>query len=130
MIEVDQEAAEDVQEVDESVHAPVILGYKIVGDNVDKNIKPRYYRQDRQTVSLHCYHSYAVQDRINIHGLSDETPDLRSTPLLSIPVNTVLPSQTDESNILHNITILVSRELVQHLKYFEDNFSDVTVKHY
>lgn len=80
-------------------------------------------------MSLHCYHSYAVQDRINIHGLSDETPDLRSTPLLSIPVNTVLPSQTDESNILHNITILVSRELVQHLKYFEDNFSDVTVKH-
>ena len=37
----------------------VLLGYKVLGDNLDKNVKPRYKQQDKQTLSMHCY---AVRD--------------------------------------------------------------------
>jgi len=39
-------------------------GFKIVGDNIDKNLRRSYQRCDRQTVSLHYFHSCAVGDRI------------------------------------------------------------------
>ena len=57
------------------------------------------------------------------------TPNLRSTPLLSFPVNDVLPSNTDESNINHNFALIVSRRLVDHLKYFKQNYYDVVDRH-
>ena len=107
----------------------LLFGYKIVGDNIDKNVRPRYARQDNNTLSLHCYHSYAVRDRVSVSGLSDKVPNLRNTPLLSIPVTDVLPSPTDEKNIKHNIVILVSRLLVEHLKHFNENYSDVVEGH-
>ena len=34
-------------------------GYVAVSDNVDKNIHPSYQRQDRTTLSLHYFNSYA-----------------------------------------------------------------------
>jgi L1 cell adhesion molecule like protein len=39
-------------------------GFKIVGDNIDKNFRRTYQRIDRQTRSCHYYHSYAVLDRV------------------------------------------------------------------
>ena len=32
--------------------------YKIVGDNIDKNIRPSFQRVSHQTKSLHYFHSY------------------------------------------------------------------------
>ena len=78
---------------------------------------------------MHFYNSFAVRDRVNISSLSDITPDLRRIPLVSIPVNDVLPSKTDESNLTHNFTLLVCRQLVDHLKYFRENYSDVVNRH-
>ena len=78
---------------------------------------------------MHCYHAYAVRDRIDISDLSDTTPNLCSVPLLSIPVHTVLPSITDERNLLHNFTLLKSRLLVEYFKYFSENYTDVVEKH-
>ena len=106
-----------------------LLGYKLVGDNIDKNVRPRYYRLDKSTVSMHFYHSFAVQDRVDISSFSDVTPDLRNIPLLSIPVNKILPSNSDESSMTHNFAIIISRKLVDHLKYFRENYSDVTNRH-
>ena len=40
--------------------------FKLVGDNIDKNINPQDVRLDSQTVSLHYFHSYAVRDRIDM----------------------------------------------------------------
>lgn len=34
--------------------------YKLVGDNIDKSVKPREMRIDHQTHSLHYFHTYAV----------------------------------------------------------------------
>ncbi len=45
--------------------------FKLVGDNIDKEVKPRDMRSDHQTKSLHYFHSYAVLDRIDLSGVSD-----------------------------------------------------------
>ena len=50
------------------------MGFRIIGDNIDKNIKPRYYRSNKQVCSLHYYHSYALKDRIDLSAMSDSQP--------------------------------------------------------
>ena len=47
-------------------------GFKVVGDNVDKTIKPRHMREDRQTKSIHYFQIYAVKDRVDLSNRSDE----------------------------------------------------------
>ena len=42
------------------------FGYKLVGDNIDKNMKPRYQRQGDRGLSLHYCHWYAALDRIDM----------------------------------------------------------------
>ncbi len=46
-------------------------GFKIVGDNIDKNVRPSFQRLTHQTKSLHFFHSYAVKDRVNLSSASD-----------------------------------------------------------
>ncbi len=42
-------------------------GFKLVGDNIDKNVRPSLQRLTHQTRSLHHFHSYAaVQGVINV----------------------------------------------------------------
>ena len=48
--------------------------YVIVGDNLDKNIRPRHMTSDHQTQSVHYFHCYAVQDRVDFHHLSNDEP--------------------------------------------------------
>ena len=46
------------------------LPFKLVGDNLDKNIRPRYQHFNVYiTKSLHYFHSYAVRDRISFQNL-------------------------------------------------------------
>ncbi len=61
--------------------------FKIVGDNVDKNVTPRYLRINHRVKSLHYYHSFAVQDRIDVSNLSDE---IASSCLLREPAHCFL----------------------------------------
>ena len=51
-------------------------GFKIVGDNIDKTIRPRRQRYDQQTKSLHYFNIMAVQDRIDLSKFSDEKSSL------------------------------------------------------
>ena len=46
-------------------------GFKLVIDNVDKNIRPSFQRIDRQTQSLHYCHTIAVKDRIDLSEYSE-----------------------------------------------------------
>ena len=41
-------------------------------DNVDKNVRPTFQRSNHHTQSLHHFHSYAVKDRVNLSGSSEE----------------------------------------------------------
>ena len=55
-------------------------GLVIVGDNIDKNFRPSYQRQDQQTKSLHYFHAYAVKNRVDVSSLSDARPAAVITP--------------------------------------------------
>ena len=46
-------------------------GFKLVIDNVDKNIHPSFQRVDRQTQSLHYCHTIAIKDRIYLSEYSE-----------------------------------------------------------
>ena len=57
-----------------SVSPQVWDGFRIIGDNIDKNVKPRFYRIDSQVRSLHYYPSYGLCDRIDFSGTSESKP--------------------------------------------------------
>ena len=80
------------------------FGYKFVGDNVDKNVKPSYQRQELQGQSLYHFHGYAVRDRVDLSGLSDEAPPF-STP----DATQFLPTTKDISSLKEELHILVAR---------------------
>ena len=89
--------------------------FKIVGDNIDKEVKPRHMRSDNQTRSLHYFHSYAVRDRLNLDSYDDNpsAPDQSS-----IDLELLLPSSDDARDIRHNMTILIARILKKYMPYF------------
>ena len=71
---------------------PLWCGYKFVGDNVDKNVKPSRQREEIKGKSLHYFHGYAAKDRVNLASLSECSPPM-STP----DPNVLLPSAADVS---------------------------------
>ena len=94
---------------------PDLCTYTIVGDNVDKNIKPRDMRIDKQVTSMYAFHMYATKDRVDASTLPDDKP---VQDLEAIPISTFMPSIGDSIVLRENYVTLVSRVLVKHLKYF------------
>lgn len=96
--------------------------FKLVMDNIDKNIKPNQMRIDKQTKSLHYMHKYAVRDRIDLSSFTDRPslPDISK-----IKVSSILPSVDDQSAIKKNFAVLIARVLVQNLPFFKDFGSGV-----
>ena len=95
-------------------------GFKLVGDNIDKTVKPRDMRFNHQVQSLHYFHVYAVKDRINFSGLSNNSTFIDPK---SNDCNLFYPSTDDDAALAFNMEILVARILTQnihglsHLKY-------------
>ena len=87
--------------------------YKLVGDNIDKVVKPHHMRIDHQAKSLHYFHSYAVKDWINFFHHSDQPALLN---LDDVNVATLLPT-TQEETVKSNFAILVARVL-KHMPFF------------
>ena len=92
-------------------------GFKIVGDNLDKTVKPRHMRSDNQNKSLHYFHSMAVKDRIDFSSLSD-TPSKKSTPSLKSVTQSLLPTSTDNQILRKHFTIHISRILAENMPFF------------
>lgn len=80
------------------------LGYKFVGDNIDKNIRPRYQRHNMRGQSLHYFHGYAVKDRVNLSELLDKPP-ARTMPKSSV----FIPSLSDLTSLKEELAILIAR---------------------
>ncbi|SMN01815.1 hypothetical protein SPONN_107 [uncultured Candidatus Thioglobus sp.] len=103
------------------------IGYTLCCDNVDKNIRRRFQRSDRGTISLHHLHIYGVKNRVDCSHLSEDSPscslDANAKALL------VMPSCDDDLQLKKNIAILISRVLVNHMEFFKFCFSDVTCWH-
>ena len=45
--------------------------FKLVGDNIDKNVRHTYQRLGQETMPLHYFHCFALLDRVNFGQLSN-----------------------------------------------------------
>ena len=108
-----------------------IFGFKLVGDNIDKNVKARYQRQDHQNKSLHYFNSFALQSRIDFSELANVLP----ATCVNSPHNvclSLLPSVEDDKALRHHFITLVSHILMTHMQFFKisfDNAMDWHTKH-
>ena len=101
------------------------FGYKVVGDNVDKKLKPRYMRSDNQSKDLHYFHLYALRDRVDFSRASEDPPNLNPDPVLA----ELIPTDDDIKEITSNFGVLISRQLIQYFPYFKKYFSDIVQRH-
>ena len=85
---------------------PSLLTYHIVGDNIDKNIKPRNMTSDHQTRSLHYFHAYAVRDRIDLSSFSSDQP---VPDMGQMNFDSLLPSSDDVGALYDNLAVMVGR---------------------
>ena len=92
------------------------LTFKVVGDNIDKNIQPQDMRLDNQTKSLHYFHVYAVRDRIDLSDYDDTLP---SPDISSICIDQLLPSDDDNTNLRANYSILIARVLKKYMPFLK-----------
>lgn len=90
--------------------------YILVGDNVDKTIRPRHMTMDKQTQSIHYFQFYGVQDRINFRHLQNEGP---IGSVSDLPMSAFLPDLHDCSVLRDNYATLMARELIKKLPYFK-----------
>lgn len=88
------------------------FGFKLVGDNLDKTVKPRDMRQDHTSQSLHYFNVYAVRDRIDFSSLSC---DSAVNDTNDIDIGQFLPSVAEEEALLHYFCTLIFRLLCQHI---------------
>ena len=98
---------------DEQSHA-IWNGFKLVGDNFDKNFYPSIHRVHMKTTSIQYFHFYAVRDRINCSSLSDAP---RSDP---IDVTRLLVNLTDVTQFNDDAIVLISRSVIEIL-YINDS---------
>ena len=80
------------------------IGYKIVGDNIDKNIRASFQRIDHQIKSIHYFHTFAAKDRIDFSNLSELVPHN-----IRVNLTTLLPGSTDLATFLNELQVIVSR---------------------
>ena len=100
--------------------------FKIVGDNIDKKVKPRHMREDRQAQMLNNFHLYAVRDRVDTSNLPEELPSLRAFEGLTI--HDILPSSDDHDKMLENYVTLFARVITAEIPFFKQ-FEDVVPLH-
>ena len=102
--------------------------FKIVGDNVDKNVKKRYLRVDQQNASLHFFHAFAVRDRIDFSHLPDTLPLTCSNEPAKVALE-LLPTVDDDNKLEELFQIHVSRILATQMEFFRISFEDVVERH-
>ncbi|KAL5506330.1 hypothetical protein EMCRGX_G007948 [Ephydatia muelleri] len=103
-------------------------GFRLVGDNVDKNVKPRDMRLNRQTTSLHYFHTYAVKDRICFSHLSTDPIEIVQD---SINFEMFYPTVGDNTQLVSNLETLVARMFVQRIPGLQSLSAEATphIKH-
>ena len=82
-------------------------GFKVVGDNIDKNIRPSFHRLQHQTQSLHYFHCYAVKDRVDLSDL----PDASSSPAC-VDATDLIITEDEWTRFKDDCCVLVSRYVI------------------
>ena len=127
----DSSSSTSINLLQSSNHASAVIRlilYKLYGDNTDKIVHQRYMRSDiHGTISLHYFHSYAIADRIDFSGLSEETQSLNlDNEALAFML---LPSLEDEEALRKNFKILIARCLYDNVPFFKTTFDGVVNWH-
>ena len=87
---------------------PTIATYKLAGDNLDKNVRPRDMRSDHQTQSFHFF----------ILTPSEIVSDDKGNPE-EFKAEHLLPSSDDKKQILDNYVHLYIHILIKYYPYFK-----------
>jgi len=87
-------------------------GFEIVGDNFDKNFRPSFQRHSNKTNSMHAFHMFAVQDRVDLSKCSETTAN--ST---RIDVEKLLICREDINLFESDVIVLLSRYTVQLIQF-------------
>ena len=104
-------------------------GFKLIGDNVDKNIRARYQRYESDhNESIHFFHLCAFQDRIDFSHLVDYHPD-NCPNSLEKRAAALLPTAEDDIALYKNFKIRLSCLLVSNMKFFRTTFDGVVQRH-
>jgi hypothetical protein len=104
---------------------PAGCTYILVGDNIDKTVSARHATMDHQSQSLHYFHCYAAMDRISFSQLDNSRP---ISNVRNLPLSAFIPSMEDCDMLLKNYTVLLGREMVKMLPFFEV-FADCVPQH-
>lgn len=99
-------------------------GYKIVFDNLDKTIKPRYMSIEKQSTSLHYVHGYAVKDRIDFSTYSAANESGKERNVFSL-----LPAASDYATLKRRFSIHVTRIITSYLTFFTEDFEGLVNHH-
>ena len=99
-------------------------GYILVGDNLDRNIRPRHQTIQSQTHSVHWFNTIAVKDRCNFSAFADTIPVPDVSPF---DVKSFLPDGNDCKQLI-DVEIIVGRLLVKHVSGFS-KFSGLIQSH-
>ncbi len=104
--------------------------YHLCGDNLDKNVKRRYFRADNSpnTRSLHYFHYYAGKDRIDVSDMGEEPIQCKHFDLEQVALS-LLPSSEDDRELRKNICVMISRVLYTYVPYFKHTFDGVIEWH-
>lgn len=86
------------------------LGFKIVIDNIDKNLRRSFQRSNNKTVSMHAYNMYACLDQIDYSSLPDVMP---SDPLIDI--ETLLIGKAEIDELSGDVEVLLERYVICNL---------------
>ena len=83
--------------------APVWKGLKLIGDNIDKSIRPSFQRYSNNTTSLHYFHYYALLGRIDLSKC------LESLPTTALNLQQLLVSTNDIHQLENDAIVFFSR---------------------
>jgi L1 cell adhesion molecule like protein len=97
--------------------------FKIVGDNVDKTVRPRHETSESHTKSLHYFHSYAALDRSIIMNLDNTVPSMPD--MKNLDVNVVLPSEDDKTLLNTNMSTLFARIVRKNFPFFKKHVQQI-----
>ena len=104
--------------------------YHLCGDNLDKNVKSRYFRVNKHpnTASKHYFHYYAFADRIDFSRMAEEPIACRQTDVTQVALS-LLPTSEDDKALRSNVCVLISRILCRNLTYFKHTFDNTVEWH-
>ena len=99
---------------------PTVSSFKLVGDNLDKTVRPRHETVDTHSSSLHYFHAFAVKDRCDTSKLADAASQPH-IDLDSFSLDIILPREEDYSALLENYAIIAARIIQKHVPFFNKN---------